>query len=454
MNEFLTDNIRKAYPLERELPDGVGPLWGQLLSDACIGTKEELGTDRLSLLAVRCTGSEILLTLGAGSDELQIGINSGLGEFATVIAASDSIKAILTVNGQIADRIISDGDYATEDPVEIGVPFALRCTSSANRMVMSISAYTPQEAYKCASQQFAGHEHETAAVEISEGDAVLAAKDGVDLEVTELMPLTGDLLRVSAIAAPESAAEADKAVDIMIRGDECFTVETMPGSKVTGGAPVKRTAADPDGKGVLGGGVIRIGTVCKPCCQCDDYKAVIDMLRPQEELSYRIEQMLNDAKLHYDQAITAFNRMKSDAMERINSIANVRIHAVAALSPACYGGVDATGTRERMSVTLYVENMTLVDVNVTGVTFSVDGFTLVAGFGMPSATDGWTRVSGGTTSRGTVLPVRLEPGGTLAVVSTYAKASTKNAADRPSGMTATATVSIDGTSATKTVDIT
>jgi hypothetical protein len=431
----------------------VKELWGQLLVDACIGSNRMLGESRLSLLSVRRTGTGALeLKIGIPTDQLTVTVNRGLGEFSNVVAASSTIKAILTVDGKVADRIMDTVSYGTSS-VDIGIPFDLRCTSGAQNRVESITACTPPAGHECESPMFS--ESDAPAKTITGGDVVLVAKDGIDIEATELLPLTGRVLRLSAIAAPENASADDKGINIMIRGDDCFTVETIPGAKAAGGAPIKRTADDPDGNGMLGGGVIKVSTVCKPCCQCEDYKAAVDALKAPEERMYHVEQILNDAKQVYDEAVEALNGLQEDAIDAINSIDNIMVHAVASLSPSGYGSVDTKGKRSRLSVTVYVENMTLETATVASVSFTVG--TVADGFSLVSGTTTWTRVSGGTTYSGTGLPVSsvLAPGGTLAVTATYAKTSTTNSVSRPATMTATARVAVGtGAAQNKTVNVT
>lgn len=445
MNEFLTDNIRKAYPLERELPAGTPPLWGHLLSDACIGVSAEVGDGRVSLLSVQrvvgTSGSRLNLRIGvSGVVSRDVSIGPGLGDFVTVPVSvtSGTLKAMLVVNGKVADAIIADEDYGTA-AIVVDTPFALRCVSVGHKRVTAVTAYS---APQCTTPLFSLDDEPVK--EISGGDVVLAAKDGVDLETTELMPLSGRLLRISAVAAPAGTAESDEEVDLMIRGDGCFTVETLPGTKVSGGAVVARTASEPDGRGVLGGGVVRIGNSCKPCCQCDDYKAVVDVLRSREEATFAIEQALNDAKRMYDEAVELFNATKAAARATINSYANVRCRAVAATSASGYGSSSAKGTRARIAVTLYVENMTEKTVQVSVNSFTVSGFST-------TVSTAWTKVGSGGTTTGTTLPssLALGTGDTLAVTRTCAKANTtSNTVTKPSGMKVNVTLAMEGQSPT------
>ena len=446
MHEFLTDNVRLAYPLERALQIADKPLWSQLLSDACVATDQELsGGARLSLVSLRRNStSQLTVTVGAtGVPSLSVTIAKGLADFATVYASSAKLKAFLSVNGRVADKIMASSSYGTATE-SVNIPFAMRCTSSGHKRVTSVSAYSTES---CETKRFTGADSPVR--EISGGDVVIASSDGVDVESTKLMPIEGQLLRVSAIAAPADTSAADTDVDMMVRADECFTVETIPGTKVVGGVPVARTESEPDGLGVMGGGVIRIGNVCKPCCQCEDYKAAADAIRDPASLAVAIEQLLNNAKQQYDEAVAAFDASTERSQALINDLDNVRCNAVAELSPPAYIGSTKSGKRARIAITLSVANMTQRKVRLSGLSFAISDSEF------SSTTVSWTRVSGGVTARNTGMPptVELDPGGTLMVVATYAKTAKANAASRPDTMTASMTLSSGAEMLLKTVQV-
>lgn len=435
MTEFLTGNARIAYPLERPVPDedGTRTLWRMLLLDACVATTR--ADARLYLLSVRRMGlSRLSLTVGTNDGETATAtVEKGLPDFAVVYAASATVKALLTVSGRTADRILEDVSYGT-GRVDVNVPFAMRCSWDAHRRVESVSAYSARQ---CERPVFSDGEAPVRTV--TGGDVVLAAMDGVDVEVTGIVPLEGSVLRVSAISAPVATSELDTNVDLMIRGDGCFTVEAIPGAKVEGGAVVPRTESEPDGLGVMGGGVIRIGNSCKPCCQCEDYKAAVDMLRVPESVAEEVNDMLDRAKTLYDEAVEAFAEAKEAALEAINSPDNVRCSAVASVSEAAYDGSVSSGNRARVAVTLGIVNMTQANAVIGNISFSVPGFEPLSA--------SWTKVNGGATTSGTSIPsgdTVLSPGGTMAITATYCKTATVNAASKPAGTSVS--LSVNGTS--------
>jgi len=463
MNEFLTENARRAYPLERAIQDGARPLWAQLLLDACVATDAELPNgERLSLLAVaRATGRLLLMVGSPSTGEIAVPVPRGQPDFAVVYAAQATskarLKAFLTVDGRVADRIMDATGYGTARTA-VGVPFALRCTSSGHRRVTSVSAYS---AGQCETPVFAGHASETPVRTVS-GDVVVTAGEGVDAEAVGMLPLEGRLLRLSAIAAPEETSADDTVVDLMVRGDECISVEAMPGTKVEGDAVVPRTADDPDGRGVTGGGVLRITNSCKACCQCGDYKAALDAVRDPEELAIVVKQMLDEAKAAYDAAVVELEGLKAAATDRVNDLGNVRCGAVAATSQAMYADSGASGTRARVAITLSVENMTQLDVTVE---LPADAFNLNDAGAAPAnrfshVRTAWTRVSGGETGSGTWTPggqpltAVLKPGGTLLVSATYARTATANAAAKPAGMTVSVRLSSASGTKNRTVSVT
>ena len=458
MNEFLTDNMRRAYPLDHELPESVKPLWSQLLLDACVATNQELADTRLSLMLVQRELACLDLKIGTPDFYVVARVTPGLPDRATVYASSAEIKALLVVNGRIADKILEDGSYGLTE-VDVNVPFAMRCTSSAHRRVESISAYSAGLRQR---PVFTDPEHETPVAEITGGDAVIAAKNGVDLETAGLMPLSGKLLRVSAITAPASTSEADEDVDLMIRGDGCFTVEAIPGVKPVGNTGTVEPRTEADDGGVMGGGVIRIGNVCKPCCQCEDYKAAVDAIRDPETLAASIEQVLNNARLQYNAAVTAFNTWKAGAMAAINALTNVQCTAVASLSPPAYYNSTSSGKRERVSITLSVANMTQRNVTVSGLSFTVPNSPGEPAYSLIRVQ--WTHDSGGAVASGSsetangataAMPPGkvLAPGGTLVVAATYSRTSGHNDAVRPNGMTASLSIAAGSDTLSKTVTV-
>lgn len=461
MNEFLTENARRAYPLEREMPRTVRPLWTQLLADACVATGRELGDGvRLTLQTLRrVSSSKLQVTVGAdGLAPLTVDIGPCPDGFTVLYAANRDLKALLTVDGRAANAMLADTSHNAAT-VHVGVPFALRCTSSGHRRVTSVSAYS---AGQCETPVFSGHASETPVRTVSDGVVVMAG-EGVDAEAVGMLPLAGRLLRLSAIAAPEETSADDTVVDLMVRGDECISVEAMPGAKVEGDAIVPRTADEPDGRGVTGGGVLRITNSCKACCQCGDYKAALDAVRDPEELAIVVKQMLDEAKAAYDAAVVELEGLKAAATDRVNDLGNVRCGAVAATSQAMYADSGASGTRARVAITLSVENMTQLDVTVE---LPADAFNLNDAGEAPArrfshVRTAWTRVSGGETGSGTWTPggttpltAVLKPGGTLLVSATYARTATANAAAKPTGMTVSVRLSSASGTKNRTVSVT
>jgi len=446
MIEFLTENARRAYPLEREWPAGLDGRWAETLVDACVYAAGELGDKRVSLLSVERSGSSLVFTVGIPDGvAMDVAAPSGHAGFATVHAESAALKAILTVDGRKVSALVAAGVTGGT----VGVPFATRCCGGAVRRVTAITA---QGAAPCARPTY--DPDGPHAVERSVGaneHCTLAAKDGVDLEVTSVAPLAGEILRVSAIAAPSAAETDEEPVDLMIRGDECFTVEAIPGVKVAdGGAIVPRTPADGSG------GVVRIGSACKPCCQCEDYKDAVDLLKPAEREAWDINGQLDRVEADYQAALAVFNAAKALQKARINDASNVYVSATASLSGGMYGRSKASGERKHIAVTLLVANMTMVDATVTvadDATQTVNGAAVpVAGFHVPGyrhVKTTWTR-AGATPISGQARPGSrtLKPGETLAVTTVYGKTATTNDADRPSGMKAFCTIQLPGQGAT------
>ena len=245
-----------------------------------------------------------------------------------------------------------------------------------------------------------------------------------------------DVLRVSAIAAPEAPEAEEETVDIMIRGDACFTVDAEPG---------------PDGST----GTIRINNVCKPCCQCEDYGAAVAMLKPAEARTWELNAELDRVEALYRSALARFEQAKKDIADAVNSPAHVHVSATVAASGGIYGQSTAKGTRCRLSVTLLVENMTTATASV-----SVDEDGVNSGFRVPGYTHHsttWAKAAHGGVQRGNYRPgtQSLEPGETLSVTAVYVKEGTgTNDATPPAGMKAYCAVTVGGKSATKTVQIT
>jgi len=426
MTEFLTENARRAYPLEREWPSGM-EAWAETLVDACVYASSELGESRLSLLSVGRSGSSLVFTVGIpGGAAMDVAAPSGHAGFTTVHAESADLKAILTVDGQKVDALVA---AATVTAGDVGVPFATRCCGGATRRVTAITAqgaaprerlrYNPRDPHMV-EKPVGANEH-----------AVIAAYDGIDLEVTSMLPLAGDILRISAIAAPEAADVEQEPIDLMIRGDECFEVEAVPSADRTSGT-------------------VKITSTCKPCCDCEDYRDAVNMLRPAENAAHALHAVLNRAKAAYAEALAAFNAAKAGYVEQINRASNVRVSATAALSGGLYGGSTARGTRKRIAVTLLVENMTMATAYVTvgDDVANSSGFTLADSGDGPAYTHlktVWTK-GGATQAHGSSRPGRkaLAPGETLTVVATYAKAGQlSNNATRPATMKAYCAITLD-----------
>lgn len=329
------------------------------------------------------------------------------------------VKAFLTLNVEAVDALLADPD---EEGGDVNVPFVMRCSDDAQRRVTSITA---QGARACTTPVFSTTDADR--VEKSVGPnahAVLRADDGVDLEVTGMAPLVGDVLRVSALAAPEATELDEEPVDMMIRGDDCFTVETIPGAKVSsGGTVVAREEADGDG------GVVRIGTACKPCCQCEDYKDAVDMLRPAETKAVALEGELDGIKDAYESALAAFASAKQAAEAAVNSLDNVRLAISTAGSSAVYTGSDAKGTRQRFTATLLVENLTMLTAVVSNLSITTDA-AYAATYTAVKTVESGSRT--------------LQPGATLVVVTTFrtTESVNSNALDSPPTVNASCTVAL------------
>ena len=110
MTEFLTENARRTYPLEREWPAGLDGRWAETLVDACVYASSELGDTRLSLLSVGRSASALVFTVGIPDGAaVDVVAPSGHAGFATVHAESAGLKAILTVDGQKVSALVAAG---------------------------------------------------------------------------------------------------------------------------------------------------------------------------------------------------------------------------------------------------------------------------------------------------------------------------------------------------------
>lgn len=440
MIEFLTENVRRAYPLEREWPAALDHRWAQALVDACVYASAELEGARVSLISVSKSGSgssaKTVFTVGIPDGAtLNVEVAAGLGDTATVYASSSALKAFLTVRGRAVDDILT---YGTISGGDVGIPFAMRCSGGAVRRVTNVTA---QGTAACTTPRYDPNDTmDRTEISVGSGEhAVLRADDGVDLEVTGMAPLVGDVLRVSALAAPEAVELDEEPVDMMIRGDDCFTVETIPGAKAIYDEKgnladiVAREAADGDG------GVIKIGTACKPCCQCEDYKDAVDMLRPAETKAAALEGQLDEIKDAYEAALAAFDSAKEIAEATVNSLDNVRLAISTAGSSAAYTGSNAEGTRQRFTATLLIENLTMVEADVSDLNIP--------------APDDYVAIK--TVQSGS-LP--LQPGAMLIVVTTFRteKYVSRNVLDTPPAVNASCTVTLnkpDGTTSSGTKSI-
>lgn len=438
MTEFLTENARRAYPLESEWPDALRDRWAGTLVDACVYASSELGEARVSLLYVRRRSGSLEFTVGipeVQDDQVVVTVPSGLDGFATVYAGNKSLKAILTVDGKAVDALALDGQYPG-NKLSVGVPFAARCAGGAERNVTSLSVIG---ATRGTTPVYYPGDPDSVKKAVAAGEhAVLKAYAGVDLEVVSTVSLMRDVLRISAIAAPEEPAAEEETVDLMIRGDACFTVDAEPG---------------PDGST----GTIRIGSACKPCCQCEDYGAAVNMLRPAESRAWELNAELDRVEALYRSALARFEKAKKDIADAINSPANVQVSATVAASGGLYAQSTATGTRCRLSVTLLVENMTMTTalISVGEDDVNAESGFYVAGYTHRETT--WVKAARNDVQRGNYRPgtQSLEPGETLSVTAVYVKEGTDtNTATPPAGLKAYCSVTVGGKSDTKTVQVT
>lgn len=426
MTEWLTENAHRAYPLEHvaewpaDTPDGVQTM----LRDACVGYAEVIPDEDRILLIDVCHDAEKadVVSIRVGIDDsrcVAIDLSAGSGKYDTVFGAGSGFKVLLTVDNVAVRGILDSGWFGT---AAVNAPFSLRCVSSANRMVTAVEAYSPEN--PCDRPVFDPEKEKP--VRVLTKDVVLVAKSGIDLDTYAMMQFTEDLLRITAITAPKEADETDKPVDMMIRGDECIEVETIPGVHDNGDG-VLIPLTNPEA-----GGVVRITDKCKPCCQCEDYENAVNVLRPWETATFEVESMLNEAKDAYNKAVDAFNRMKDEAVAEINDYSRVIMAATAVTSGNMTTKVVAEGTRCRIAMNMTVINMTSENVTISGVGFVVPeyGNTPVK---VRWNTAGSMPQSGESLSYGTWL---LQPGDTLSVTATYVKTATTNTAVKPQGMQA------------------
>lgn len=453
MTEWLTENARRAYPLEHEWPEALTDAWTPVLLDACVGCDWLPDEGDIRLLDIRKTEEGISFHIGSPDDapdqssrQVEVIVRTGPSGRISAYAAGPHVKAILTVSGQAvsaARDTLTDFNWH-----DVDTPFALRCCSYATKRVTAVEAYAPDDDRRCSRPVWPDGRN---LVKTATGDVVLVSKDGLDIDVTQMAPLEGDLLRLSSVTAPLALRAADKPVDLMIRGDACVQVEAIPGVDAAG-APL---ADEHDG------GIVRITEKCKPCCQCEDYQTAFDALKPGndavEDLNTEFADILGTATSGYIGALALLEQVKVKAEQRINGYSHVVASAVAVASGGITPDVTAKGTRCRLSVNLTVVNMTLKAVTVSGVSFSGMGAyspaTVPSGTGTKDKvhwdTAGKTPLSGD--SLGTTWT--LEPGDTLAIVATYAKTGLTNTADKPLGMKAHFTARIVGLTDAKDFEV-
>ncbi len=437
MTGFLTENARRAYPLE-SWPRGVDARWVRSLLDASVGYAgvPEDGR-RVSLVSVSVKSGMAVYRIGtSGSDYVDVSVRTGLGGRAVVFGSSARYRAFLTVDGAVVDGLVA----SAVEGASVGVPLAGRCATYATRFVESVSAYASLDKdgnVSCDAVAFDGSESPVAT---AAGDVTFAAKDGIDLDTTQTDPSSDVMLRVSAIAAAADSEETSKDVDVVIRGDDCITVEALPGAYVAAGGAIVSHAESPDEdvrNDPASCGVIRIGTKCKPCCQCEDYRDAAEMLRPSAAAAEGVKELLDGVKGLYEAAVAEFERAKVAAVAAVGSYDNIRASA----TTACSGGVCteavAEGTRHRISITFVVSNMTLETATVSDVAFVVGG-----GYGRIKTQ--WA-AAGESPGSGTAVDGQawqLSSGDSLTVVATYSKTAKSNNATKPAGMKATFTASL------------
>lgn len=440
MTEWLNENARRAYPLEHEWPADLADLWTPVLLDACVGCDWLPSEGDIRLLDIRKTEEGVSFHVGSPDDapdqssrQVEVIVRAGQSGLISAYAAGPHVKAILTVSGQsvtAARDALPDFDWH-----DVDTPFALRCCSYATKCVTAVEAYAPDDDHKCQRPVWPDAMN---LAKSATGDVVLVSKDGLDIDVTQMAPLEGDLIRLTAVTAPLGVKAEAVPADMVIRGDECVQVEAIPGVGVTeDGAPVP--LSDP-----TKGGIIRLTEKCKPCCQCEDYEKAIEALKPgnmaAEELNGTFAEILGTATSGYKGAVALLEQIKGLAVKRINDYSHVVASAVAVASGGITQDVTASGTRCRLALNLTVFNMTLKSVTVRDVSFSVASYEPVK---VHWSTAG-SSVRSGSSLSGYQWPITLKSGDALSVVGTYAMTGRTNAATKPSGMSSSFKAQIAG----------
>lgn len=440
MNEFLTENIRRAYPLKYRIPVPQGAdettalaydILGRILVDASISCgarlPDEDTTDVIRLIrAYRPQGAGVLSVRIGTSDEAaeSIGVNiriTDANRFSTVYASSSGFKVFLTINNEALSELFSTAAYGTWN---IDVPFASRCVDAAVPVVDSIAVYSPKQDDMCKHVVFSPAE--VPVKTIVGGDVTIAAGDGLDLETVHMEPIKGDMLRISAITAPAETTESSNAKAIMIRGDDCIEVENIPGVTADDDGLIYRLE-DPSA-----GGVIRIRQLCKACCQCDDYRDAFHSLDPANDAAAVLEKLLDEIRDDYETAVTAFNTLKEQAKEAVNGYDHVYVNATSVTSRPIYAESTASGKRRRVAINLMVVNMTRTTLAVRNDPM----ITLTTATEEPEYTlqsKHWN-VSGTYATAGTDFPDNdwyLAPGCVLIISYTYAQQGTANRGEKP-----------------------
>ena len=419
MIEFLTENARRAYPLSQEWPAPFGRAWNGLLLDACFGLSCRSDCLGVLLSGIRRSADGLVLTFatygGSSAYALDITVPADMEGRSVLFGRSDSLCGFITV-GKMPDALVQ---AVPETVTAVGVPLAVRCVRNGTSFVSSVEAYSPE---LCTRPVFA-EEDPHPPPRIAQGYVVLAAKDGLDLEVVD----SGSgvrMLRVSALSADADASAAGKDVDLMIRGDDCVTVSELPGVYVTEAGGLAR-AEDPSKHGV-----VLIGQKCKPCCQCEDYRDAVYLLKPWDKAAHDVKDILDQAALEYAAACTAFSQYKERAKADINDYGHIKVSATAVAGGGMYGASDAAGARCRVSVNVSVVNMTMETATVA---------SLAAVFPTESQFElvrtRWSK-TGAISASGAELPgsVFLEPGDALLVVFTYAQLGTSGTVVVPRGI--------------------
>lgn len=453
MTEWLTENARRAYPLEHEWPAALADAWTPVLLDACVGCDWLPSEGDIRLLDIRKTEEGVSFHIGSPDDapdqssrQVEVIVRTGPSGRISAYAAGPHVKAILTISGQaVASARGTLPDFNWHD---VDTPFALRCCSYANRRVTAVEACAPDDDHKCSHLVWPD---DNPLVKRATGDVVLVSKDGIDIDVTQMAPLEGSLLRLSAVTAPLELRAADKPVDMMIRGDACVQVESIPGVDATG-TPLEDEHA---------GGIVRITEKCKPCCQCEDYEKAFDALRPGNEAVDDLNEVFGDilgtATSGYMGALALLDQIKEKAEQKINGYSHVIASAVAVASGGITPDVSAAGKRCRLALNLTVVNMTLRNVTVSGVSFSGTGdySPATVPFGTETKNKVHWDTAGSNPLSGDSLATTwtLAPGDTLAVVATYAKTGRTNTADKPLGMKAHFTALISGLDTAKNFNV-